>query len=63
MYLGFDKKKPLTKDAWPRPQTWSINLVPQLDFQSVFDNVLLEHAGLPHVLPLGVHLIFFYLNR
>ena len=23
------------------------------------DNVLLEHAGLPHVLPLAVHQIFF----
>ena len=27
-------------------------------FKSVFDNVLLEHGGLPHVLPLAVHLIF-----
>ena len=26
--------------------------------KSVFDNVLLEHGGLPHVLPLAVHLIF-----
>ena len=26
-------------------------------FKSVFDNVLLEHGGLPHVLPLAVHLI------
>ena len=24
----------------------------------VFDKVLLEHGGLPHVLPLAVHLIF-----
>ena len=30
--------------------------------ESVLDNVLLEHGGLPHVLPLAVHLIF-YLNR
>ena len=27
-------------------------------FKNVFDNVLLEHGGLPHVLPLAVHLIF-----
>ena len=26
--------------------------------ESFFDNVLLEHGGLPHVLPLAVHLIF-----
>ena len=26
-------------------------------FENVFDNVLLEHGGLPHVLP--VHLTFF----
>ena len=27
--------------------------------KNVFDNVILEHGGLPHVLPLAVHLIFF----
>ena len=26
---------------------------------SKFDDVLLEHGGLPHVLPLTVHLFFF----
>ena len=26
--------------------------------QSGLDNVLLEHGGLPHVLPLDIHLIF-----
>ena len=25
------------------------------------DDVLLEHVGLPHVLPLAVHLVFFML--
>ena len=25
----------------------------------LFDNILLEHGGLPHVLPLAVHLVFF----
>ena len=30
----------------------------RLWFGSWFDNVLLEHGGLPHVLPLAVHLIF-----
>ena len=28
-----------------------------------FDNVILEHAGLPHVLPLAVQLDLFALNR
>ena len=32
--------------------------IPLSPFKSVFDNVLLEHGGLPHVLPLAVHLIF-----
>ena len=26
------------------------------DATSIFDDVLLEHSGLPHVLPLAVHL-------
>ena len=34
------------------------HLIPLRPFKSVFDNVLLEHGGLPHVLPLAVHLIF-----
>ena len=34
------------------------HLIPNRPFKSVFDNVLLEHGGLPHVLPLAVHLIF-----
>ena len=45
--------------------TWGFylnHLIPLRPFKSVFDNVLLEHGGLPHVLPLAVHLIF-YLNR
>ena len=45
--------------------TWGFylnHLIPLRPFKSVFDNVLLEHGGLPHVLPLAVHL-FFYLNR
>ena len=29
---------------------------------SKFDNVLLEHGGLPHVLPLAVHLRLFCLT-
>ena len=42
--------------------TWGFSLnhlIPLRPFKSVFDNVLLEHGGLPHVLPLAVHLIFF----
>ena len=42
--------------------TWGFylnHLIPLRPFKSVFDNVLLEHGGLPHVLPLAVHLIFF----
>ena len=45
--------------------TWGLylnHLIQLRPFKSVFDNVLLEHGGLPHVLPLAVHLIF-YLNR
>ena len=41
--------------------TWGYylnHLIPLRPFKSVFDNVLLEHGGLPHVLPLAVHLIF-----
>ena len=41
--------------------TWGFylnHLIPLRPFKSVFDNVLLEHSGLPHVLPLAVHLIF-----
>ena len=41
--------------------TWGFylnHLIPLRPFKSVFDNVLLEHGGLPHVLPLAVHLIF-----
>ena len=34
------------------------HLIPLRPFKNVFDNVLLEHGGLPHVLPLAVHLIF-----
>ena len=34
--------------------------IPLSPFKSVFDNVLLEHGGLPHVLPLAVHLIFLH---
>ena len=34
------------------------HLIPLRPFKSVFDNVLLEHGGLPHVHPLSVHLIF-----
>ena len=30
---------------------------------SKFDDVLLEHDGLPHVLPLAVHLKFFWLDK
>ena len=28
-----------------------------------FDDVLLEHGGLPHVLPLAVHLKFIWLDK
>merc|ERR1719411_2492444 len=45
--------------------TWGFylnHLIPLRPIKSVFDNVLLEHGGLPHVLSLAVHL-FFYLNR
>ena len=28
-----------------------------------FDDVLLDHGGLPHVLPLTVHLFIFVLSR
>ena len=38
-----------------------------LDFDdgaiSKFDDVLLEHGGLPHVLPLTVHLKFVWLDK
>ena len=34
------------------------HLIPLRPIKNVFDNVLLEHGGLPHVLPLAVHLIF-----
>ena len=30
---------------------------------SKVDNVLLEHGGLPHVLPLAVHLKFVWLDK
>ena len=30
---------------------------------SKFDDVLLEHGGLPHVLPLTVHLKFVWLDK
>ena len=30
---------------------------------SKFDDVLLEHCRLPHVLPLGVHLKFVWLHK
>ena len=30
---------------------------------SKFDDVLLEHGGIPHVLPLAVHLKFFWLDK
>ena len=30
---------------------------------SKFDDVLLEHGGLPHVLPLAVHLKFVWLDK
>ena len=33
-------------------------VIPLRPIKSVFDNVLLKHGGLPHVLPLTVHLIF-----
>ena len=41
--------------------TWGFylnHLIPLRPFKSVFDNVLLKHGGLPHVLPLAVPLIF-----
>ena len=41
--------------------TWGFSLnhlIPLRPFESVFDNVLLEYSGLPHVLPLAVNLIF-----
>ena len=51
--------------TWDTPltlrSTWGFYLnylIPLRPFKSVFDNVLLEHGGLPHVLPLAVHLIF-----
>ena len=40
--------------------TWDFylnHLIPLRPFKNVFDNILLEHGGLP-VLPLAVHLIF-----
>ena len=46
--------------------TWGFSLnhlIPLGTFKSVFDNVLLEHGGLPHVLPLAVHLIFTWTGR
>ena len=33
------------------------------DAISKFDDVLLEHGGLPHVLPLAVHLKFVWLDK
>ena len=41
--------------------TWGFylnHLIPLRPIKSVFDNVLLEHGGLPRVLPLAVHLFF-----
>ena len=41
--------------------TWGFylnHLIPLRPFKSVFDNVLLEYGGLPHVFPLAVHLFF-----
>ena len=46
--------------------TWGFylnHLILLRPFKSVFDNILLEHGVLHHVLPLAVHVIFFYLNR
>ena len=34
------------------------HIIPLRPFKSVLDNVLIKHGGLPHVLPLAVHLIF-----
>ena len=45
--------------------TWGFylnHLIPLRPFKSVFDNVLLEHGELPHVLPLAVHLILLGLG-
>ena len=33
---------------------------PLRPIESDFDNALLEHGGLPYVLPLAVHLIFLH---
>ena len=33
------------------------HVIPLRPFKTVLDNVLLEYGGLPHVLPLAVHLI------
>ena len=43
-----------------RSSTWGFSLnhlISLRPIKSVFDNILLEHGGLPHVLPLAVHLI------
>ena len=41
--------------------TWGFylnHLIPLRPFKSVFDNVLLEHGGLPFIFPFNVHLDF-----
>ena len=40
---------------WTKGYHNSHYLTPKL-FKSVLDNALLEHCGIPHVLPLAVHL-------
>ena len=32
-------------------------------FKGVIDNILVEHGGLPHILPLAVHLKFVLLEK
>ena len=42
---------------------WSILDAGILIMVSKFDDVLLEHGGLPHVLPLAVKMDFFLLDK
>ena len=41
----------------------TLNLSPLNDARSKIDNILTEHGGLLHVLPLDVNLRFFLLDK
>ena len=59
--LLFDRDKPRNLDLgiWTSSLDYQLNSLSLRLFKPFFDNVLLEHGGLPNVLPLPVHLDFF----